>query len=77
MNSVTDSIWFKIGLAMVPILGICIVTWADVRSMKAERAVITDGRLVKLEVQTATCERELTELKSQIGRLWSRRREER
>lgn len=69
MTNPTDSVWFKIGLALIPVVGIMIGMWSDVRSLKSERALITDGRLVRLEEQVKT-------LQGQVAAQW-RRREER
>lgn len=65
-----DSVWLKIAIAMLPILGVGIGMWADVRSMKNDRALITDGRLVRLEEQVKT-------LQAQVQAQWRRREERR
>lgn len=65
----SESVWLKIAIAMLPVIGIGIGMWADVRSMKSERALITDGRLVRLEEQVKT-------LQAQVQAQWRRRERE-
>jgi hypothetical protein len=76
-SKLSDSVWFKIALAMIPVCGIVISMWADVRSMKADRTVITDGRLVRLEEQEKAQDKQIEDIKHQLQALWSRRSEPR
>ncbi len=70
---IADSVWIKIGLALVPVVGLMIATWADVRSMKSERTLITDGRLVRLEESQLAQNQQIEDIKRQLQLLWARR----
>jgi hypothetical protein len=47
--------------------------WSDIRSIKADRQQITDGRLVRLEEQNKAQDERIAELKSQVQAQWRRR----
>jgi hypothetical protein len=63
--------WLKIGLAMLPVAGILIQLWADVRELKNLRAAaISAERIASLEVQVKQHDREIDYNRDQIERLW-------
>jgi hypothetical protein len=45
--------------------------------MKSDRALITDGRLVRLEESQKAQNEQIQDIKRQLTALWSRRRSER
>lgn len=70
-------VWLKIGLAMLPVAGIMITVWADVRELKNERTErVSVERIAKLESQMAQVQREVDRNQEQIERLWQRRQRE-
>lgn len=67
-------VWLKIGLAMLPVVGIMITVWADVRQLKTERTErVSVERIAKLESQMLQMQREVDRNEGQIERLWARR----
>lgn len=80
-KSLFESVWIKILLVMIPctvtVVGVMISLWADVRDMKSQRLLITDGRLVRLEEQQKAQDKQIEDVKRQLTALWARRRSER
>jgi hypothetical protein len=63
--------WLKIALAMVPVAGILIQVWADVRELKNQRAAaISAERIAGLEAQVKQHDREIDYNRNQIERIW-------
>lgn len=50
--------------------------WSDIKSIKADRQQITDGRLVRLEEQYRALAQEQQDTKDQLKALWRRRNNE-
>jgi heme exporter protein D len=73
-NGSGAGVWLKIGLAMLPVAGIMITVWADVRQLKNERTErVSVERIAKLESQMGQVQREVDRTQEQIDRLWARR----